>query len=117
MRANDLFVTELQPRTSRFFDDNGQWFFRTREGIRFGGYTSRFDAELAACLLFTRVSQADSDIEARTVIAEFAHAQPMPYARSTATIEPETRLQPRVRQGTAAKALRRLLEIGATPIG
>lgn len=92
MRASDTATVTLQTRSARFFEADGQWYFNSREGIRFGGYVSQFDAELAAHLLFVRVSQADDAAEVRTLMVHFMRTPLVALARpamATMPIAPE----------------------------
>lgn len=84
MRASDTTAVTLQTRSARFFETDGQWYFNSREGIRFGGYASKFDAELAAHLLFARVSQADDAAEVRTLMVHFMRTPLVALARPAA---------------------------------
>jgi hypothetical protein len=38
-------------RSERVFTSNGQWYFRTREGVDVGPYESQFEAEIEAAIL------------------------------------------------------------------
>lgn len=41
-------------RSDRFFSNNGQWFFKTREGQRVGPFLSRSDAQHALLFFIER---------------------------------------------------------------
>ena len=71
MRISDTPLIPRHKRSERFFAVDDQWYFNSREGIRFGGYATRFDAELGAHLMFVRISQADSAAEVHAVMAHF----------------------------------------------
>ena len=59
-------------RSARFLNNEDQWFFRTREGILLGPYSSKFDAELSASLLIARLAQLGDKDDAVRVIEAFA---------------------------------------------
>ena len=84
MRTSDTTFLPSMKRTERFFEAENQWYFNSREGIRFGGYPTRFDAELGAHLLFVRVSQAETAGEAHAVMAQFVNTPLVALARSPA---------------------------------
>ncbi len=82
MRTNDLIPMPLASRSDRVAQHGEHWFFRTREGIDIGGFTSRFDAQLAACLLIDRLAQTESALEARQALQLFLQAPPIAFAGS-----------------------------------
>lgn len=95
------------PRSSRFVETEAGWYFVTREGIRVGPYASEFDAELAASLLITQLSQLDEQRYAKVEIHRFLSSasdlvQPKEKAASSAPVRPQFALKPLV------KKLRRL---------
>jgi hypothetical protein len=63
-----------QPKTwfrcERFYRCNEQWFFHTREGIAVGPYRTRFEAEVDAGLLMTKLKDTPID-QTRRAIHEF----------------------------------------------
>ncbi len=86
MRIGDSGLSFPRNRQGRFESENSLWFFTSREGIRFGGFKSEFDAQLAACLLFTRISQAEDPSEVRTIMASFSQAPPVPVMRGVTEV-------------------------------
>ena len=83
MRVSDNSCAPRPGRTDRFVNRAGAWYFSSREGVWFGGYVSRFDAMLAAHLLFARVSQAVDATEVRQVMAHFTAVAAVPVVRVT----------------------------------
>ena len=109
MRIGDSGLSFPRKRQGRFESDNDLWFFTSREGVRFGGFNSQFDAQLAACLLFTRVSQAEDPSEIRTIMANFSQAPPVPVNRSVSAAS-KTEPKNNERPTWQAQVLRRLFE-------
>ena len=109
VRIGDSGLSFSGKRQGRFESESNLWFFTSREGIRFGGFHSQFDAQLAACLLFTRVSQADDPSEVRTIMASFSQAPPVPVSR-TVTEVTRTDLPNAERPTWQAQFLRLLFE-------
>lgn len=58
-------------RSSRFFETEDGWFFRTRENISLGPYQLKFDAEVSASLLITRLDQLEKDKDPGCIIQAF----------------------------------------------
>lgn len=110
MRATDPLTSPAQPRTERFHQHGGAWFFRTREGIQVGGFPSLFDAELAACLLITRLAQSESDAESRQAMNLFLHAPPVAFTGTPAPPAAGTRTQAARPRWQFGDSLRRWLE-------
>jgi len=44
-RAQDRQITEVPPRTERFFSNDELWYFRTRENERVGPFRYRSEAQ------------------------------------------------------------------------
>jgi len=57
-------------RRERVFERGGYWYFRTREGIDVGPYTSRFEAEIESDILVARLSR-DATAQSARVIRAF----------------------------------------------
>ncbi|MEM1230313.1 MAG: DUF6316 family protein [Pseudomonadota bacterium] len=77
-------------RTERFFQQDGGWYFKTREGIPVGPYTDVFDAELSASLLITRLAQLEAHEDPRIAIAKFQDDPAVgPLAQQMSTISKE----------------------------
>ena len=103
MRASDQIDLPLQKRSARFFEQDGQWYFRSREGIRFGGYPTSFDAELAAVLLFSRVNQAEDITEVWMVMTHFMQMQLVYGKFAQKSLLGSARLPAAMSGGTAAE--------------
>ena len=70
-----------QIRSERFVEAEDGWYFKTRENILVGPFTTAFDAHLAASLLCARLSQLDHTDESPQVIRSFIStsiSQPAP---------------------------------------
>ena len=54
-----------------FLQEQGSWFFRTREGVEIGPYETRFEAEIEAGLLKELLQNAESEDSRQAVVTEF----------------------------------------------
>lgn len=54
-----------------FLQEQGSWFFRTREGVEIGPYETRFEAEIEAGLLKELLQNAESEDARQSVVTEF----------------------------------------------
>lgn len=72
-------------RTERFVERDDGWHFKTRENILVGPFPSVFDAQLAASLLITRLSQLERDEDSPQVIHSFISSACKPVARRVET--------------------------------
>ena len=66
---------EVRPRTHRCFETDEGWFLRTREGIPVGPYETKFDANLASCLLSPKLAQLKDTAEVVSAIQSFLDDQ------------------------------------------
>jgi len=57
-------------RQERVFERGGNWYFRTREGIDVGPYTTRFEAEIEADILIARLAH-ESMAQSTRIIRAF----------------------------------------------
>ena len=65
----------VRPRTHRCFETDEGWFLRTREGIPVGPYETKFDADLASCLLRPKLAKLKNTAEVVSAIRCFLDEQ------------------------------------------
>ncbi len=58
-------------RSNRIFRRNGDWYFRTREGIDIGPYGSEFEAAIEASILMEVLKKVVSVDEAAAIVRGF----------------------------------------------
>ena len=64
-------IDRTSRRGNRLVEGASGWSVRIREGVALGPYNTRFDAELTAHLLVSRLEQARSEGECRAIIGTF----------------------------------------------
>ena len=105
-------------RRSRVFDQDGLYYFQTRECINVGPFAQKFDAELSASLLISRLAQLENHENSHSEILRFMHESEYLMQK----IEPEVPMSEPVEKahatvsGLASKAAGHLLQFFAYDI-